>query len=156
MSAADNIANTRRIFDECWGKGSLDALNDLLAANYIEHDPSIPGGLLDREGFKQNILMYRAAFPDVKFTLDEVSAVGDNEVITRWTARGTNTGSLLGMPPTGKAATVTGLTLSRYENGKGVEDYTNWDTLGMLRELGVIPAMTPQPSMATETRPQAH
>lgn len=156
MTAADNIANTRRVFDECWGKGSLDVLNDLLSADYIEHDPSIPGGLLNLDAFKQNILMYRTAFPDVQFTLDEVSAIGDNQVITRWTARGTNTGPLLGMPPTGKAATTTGLTLSRYENGKGVEAYTNWDTFGMLQQLGVIPAMAPQPSMATETRPQAH
>lgn len=156
MAAADNLAMNRRIFDECWNKGNLSVLDDVLAANYIEHDPSIPGGILDLAAFKQNVTMYRAAFQDVQFTIDEQSAIGDNQVITRWSARGTNTGPLLGMPATGKQALVTGLTLSRFENGKGVEAYTNWDTFGLLQQLGAIPAMAPQPSMQSAMQPPAH
>ncbi len=156
MSAADNMAINRRIFDECWNKGVLNVLDEVLAANYVEHDPAVPGGLLDIAAFKQNITMYRTAFPDLRLTIDDQFAIGENQVITRWSARGTNTGLLLGMPATGKQAFVTGLTLSRFENGKGVEGYTNWDTLGMLQQLGVVPAMAPQPSMQSAMQPPAH
>ena len=64
-----------------------------------------------------------------------------NMVATRWTGRGTHTGELMGIPPTGKQVTVVGITISRVEDGKVVEEWTNWDTLGMLQQLGVVPEL---------------
>lgn len=154
MSAEDNLALTRRVFEEAWNKGNLDVLDEMYSTNYISHDPSVPGGALNRDAFKQTIAMYRSAFPDVHFTIDEQYAVGDSMVVVRWTAVGTHTGPLQGMPATGKRSTVTGLTLARFANGKGVEDYTNWDTLGMLQQIGAIPAMA-QATTSAETRPTA-
>jgi predicted ester cyclase len=71
--------------------------------------------------------------------VDDQFAEGD-KVATRWTARGTHTGEIAGIAPTGRDVTVTGLTISRFASGKVVEEWSTWDTLGMLVQLGVIPA----------------
>ena len=66
-------------------------------------------------------------------------AEGD-KVVTRWTATGTNTGEMMGIRPTGKKATITGITIDRITDGKIVEEGENFDELGMMKQLGVIPA----------------
>jgi predicted ester cyclase len=83
-----------------------------------------------------------AAFPDVRFTINDQFADGD-KVATRWTVTGTNKGALMGIPPTGKHSTVSGITIDRYQNGKAIESFTNWDTLGMFQQLGVVPMLAP-------------
>lgn len=62
-------------------------------------------------------------------------------VATHWTGRGTHDGELMGIAPTRKETTITGITMSRLQNGKVVEEWTNWDTLGMLQQLGAVPEM---------------
>ena len=81
---------------------------------------------------------YRSAFPDLVMTVDQSFAEGDL-VATRWTARGTHEGELFGIAATGKQATVTGITIDRYEDGLIAESWTNWDTLGLLQQLGAVP-----------------
>lgn len=90
-----------------------------------------------REGFKQFVLMYRSAFPDMHITIEDQIAEGD-KVVSRWTARGTHQGELMGIPPTGKQATVTGINIERFANGKFVEEWSNFDALGLLQQLGVV------------------
>lgn len=153
MSAEDNLATLRRLFEEAWNKGNVNVLDEVLAPNYVEHDPATPGGIANRDQSKQSISMYRAAFPDLHFTLNELYAAGDNRVIARFTATGTNTGPLMGMPATGKQSTVTGMVLAQYENGKGISAYVNWDTLGMMQQLGLIPT-APQAAIPADVRPQ--
>ena len=85
------------------------------------------------------ITMYRTAFPDIHFTIDEQIAEGDT-VMTRWTARGTQTGELAGMPPTGKSVTVTGIVVDRFSNGMIAETWAIFDQFGMMQQLGVIPS----------------
>ena len=82
--------------------------------------------------------MYRNAFPDLHFTIDEQIAEGD-KVVTRWTAHGTNKGELLGMPATDKSTTVTGIAVDRIANGKIAESWGIFDQFGMMQQLGVIP-----------------
>jgi len=137
MSTEDNKARSRRFFEEVWGRGNLAVIDELTASNFIDHNatPGLPPGL---EGFKQFVVMYRDAFPDMEISVDDVIAEGD-KVVIRWTARGTNTGPLFGMPTTGKAATITGITIERKVDGKTVEGWNNFDQLGMLQQLGVIP-----------------
>lgn len=152
MPAEENKALARRFIEECWNKGNLNAVDELVSTNFVAHDPTVPGDVRGAAAFKQFISTYRTAFPDVTLTIDELLAVGNDRVLMRWTARGTHRGTLQGMPATGKQATVMGMTLSRYENGKDVEDYTSWDTLGLMQQLGAIPT-TPQPTMGTGTQP---
>jgi predicted ester cyclase len=85
------------------------------------------------------ITVYRNAFPDLHFTIDEQIAEG-NTVMTRWTAHGTHNGELAGLPPTGKPAMVVGVNLDRVEHGKIVESWGIFDQFGMMQQLGVIPA----------------
>lgn len=82
--------------------------------------------------------MYRAAFPDVQSTIEDTIAEGD-KVVTRWTARGTHRGALMGIPPTGKELTVTGMGILRIEGGRIMEAWGIFDQFGMLQQIGVIP-----------------
>ena len=84
-------------------------------------------------------MMYRMAFPDVHFTIDDLIAEGETVVI-RWTVTGTHKGELQGIAPTGKHVTVTGMVMSRFAKGKVEEDWINFDALGLMQQLGVVPA----------------
>lgn len=140
MSAEDNKAVSRRLFQEFWDQKNLAVADELLAANHADHTPGSPPLPPGPEGVKQFASFYFTAFPDIRITIEELVAEGDR-VVTRWTARGTNSGSLFGMPATNKSATITGITIDRLAGGKIVETWTNFDNLGMLQQLGVIPSM---------------
>ncbi len=141
MSAQDNKANASRFFEEFWDQKNLAVADELMAANHVDHTPGSPPGLPPGPaGFKQFGSVYFTAFPDLHTTIDDQVAEGEM-VVTRWTSHGTNTGSLFGMPATNKSATITGITISRIVDGKAVETWTNFDNLGMLQQLGVIPSM---------------
>jgi steroid delta-isomerase-like uncharacterized protein len=138
MSTEDNKAISRRNFEEVWNKGQLDLIPEIVAANLINHDPANPD-VQGPEGFRQLVTMYRTAFPDTQFTLEEQIAEGD-KVVTRWTTRGTHQAELMGIAPTNKLVTVTGMTIDRLEGGKIAESWANWDTMGLMQQLGVAPA----------------
>jgi len=139
MSTDNNKGIVRRAIEEPW-KGSLDIVEELFASDYVGHDPSMPEPLRGPEGIKEFISTYRDAYPDARITVETQLAEGDL-VATRWTGRGTHQGELMGIEPTGKQVTVSGLTLSRVQNGKIVEEFQNWDALGMMRQLGAIPEL---------------
>jgi steroid delta-isomerase-like uncharacterized protein len=139
MSTDNNKGIVRRAIEEPW-KGNLDIVDELIASDYVGHDPSMPEPLRGPEGVKEFISTYRDAYPDSLITVETQIAEGDL-VATRWTGRGTHKGELMGIEPTGKQVTVSGLTLSRVQNGKIVEEFQNWDALGMMQQLGAIPEL---------------
>ncbi len=139
MSADTNKDIVRRLGVEPW-EGNLGVIDELVAPNYVGHDAAMPEDTQGPEGIKEFVGTYLAGFPDGKITIEEQLAAGDL-VATRWTGRGTHQGELMGIPPTGKQVTVSGITISRVKNGKVVEEWSNWDTLGMLQQLGVVPEM---------------
>ncbi len=128
----------RRVIEEAFVGGRLDAVDELIAADAVSHDPAIPESVRGPEGVKQVIAGYRAAFPDLRIEIQDQIADGGS-VATRWTARGTHQGDFMGLAPTGREATVTGITIDRIADGKIVESWSNWDTLGLLQQLGAIP-----------------
>jgi steroid delta-isomerase-like uncharacterized protein len=134
---ADAKKIVRQAIEEPW-RGNLDLLDELVAPDYVGHDAAEPEPIRGPAGAKDNIRKYRAGFPDGALTVDQQIAEGDT-VATRWTGRGTQTGEIAGIAPTGKQVTVSGLTISRLEGGKIVEEWTVWDTLGMLVQLGAVP-----------------
>lgn len=138
MSAA-NKALARRIVEEAFTAGRLEVVDELVARDYVGHDPSLPEDARGPEGVKELIAGYRAAFPDIRVTVEDQIAEGDR-VVTRWAATGTHQGELMGMPATGKQGTVTGITIDRIADGKIVESWDNWDTLGLMQQLGAVPA----------------
>jgi predicted ester cyclase len=131
-----NKALDRRVY-EAISNSNLDALDDLMAADIVDHElpPGLPPGV---EGSKAFLGIFTSAFPDLKMAVEDQMAEGDR-VVTRWTATGTHNGELMGIPATGRKVTVTGIDISRWSGGKQVEHWGQFDQMGMMQQLGVIP-----------------
>ena len=140
MSVEENKAIARRHFEDLWNKGDLAVADEIYAATAVGHNPITPehGGYPDCE--KEAVLRDRTGFPDEHVTIEEQIAERDL-VVTRWTSRGTHTGELMGLPPTGKQVTTTGIHIHRIIDGKIVEIWAMPDNLGFLQQLGVIPPL---------------
>jgi steroid delta-isomerase-like uncharacterized protein len=135
MSAEENKAIYARIVEEGFNKGNLSVTDELVAANHVNHTDNVHGP----EEYKGFITLYRTAFPDLQMTIVDSIAEGD-KVVNRWTATGTHKGELMGIPPTGKQMEITGTYMARIVGGKILEEWGNIDALGMMQQLGVIPA----------------
>jgi steroid delta-isomerase-like uncharacterized protein len=133
-----NKTLARRQVEEAFNEGKLDVIDELIAPSFVNHDPATQEQIRGPEALKEFVKTYRSAFPDLRVTIEDQIAEGD-KVVSRWSARGTQKGELLGMPASNKQATVTGISIDRFEGGKIVESWNNWDTLGMLQQLGAIP-----------------
>ena len=141
MPGEENKALARRFMEEVYNKGNVDLIDEVVASNWVDHDPSSPPGMSsDVEGAKRFVEMYRNAFPDLQITVEDMIAEGD-KVVMRWTARGTHQGELMGIPPSGKQVEVTGINIDRIEGGKFIESWSNYDTLGMMQQIGAIPSV---------------
>ena len=133
----ENKAVARRFF-EIFEQGDLDTLDEIVAPDAVDHDPYNPHADEGLEGARKAIAMYREAFPDLSFEIEDQIAEGD-KVVTRWAGTGTHKGELLGFEPTGNRSTTTGIAIDRIEGGKIVESWNSWDTLGMMQSIGAIP-----------------
>ncbi len=136
---ADNTATLRKFVDEVWNKGNVALCDQYLTKDTVGHDP-LGGDMSGIDSFKNHVQALRTGFPDLTVTIDDIGASGD-EVFLRWTVRGTHTGSLAGIPATNKQATVVGMTLNRFAEGKLAEQWYEWDTLGWLAQLGLLPRL---------------
>lgn len=125
----------RRLLEEPW-RGNLGVVDELVAEEYVGHDPAEPEPILGPGGVRASTEKYIAAFVGSVVVDDQVAA-GDR-VVSRWTRRGTHAGELEGIPATGKDVTVSGITISRFVDGRIVEEWTEWDTLGLLVQLGAV------------------
>ena len=140
MASQDSKDLVRRYFAEVWDRGDLDAIDRLFSPDFVRHGPALEGGdLRGLEGMKQLVRMYRGSFPDLEVPIEEQLAEGD-VVVTRWTARGTHQGDLMGTAPTGRRATVPGVLIDRVAGGRIAEEWASYDALSMLQQLGAIPA----------------
>jgi steroid delta-isomerase-like uncharacterized protein len=139
MSVEENKAVVRREFEEIFNhRGNLDAAEEIYAPNYVGHEPAF-GDIQGVESAKQFAATYRQAFPDLQSTIEDQVAEGD-KVVTRFTSRGTHQGESEDFgPPTGNRIEVTGITFEQFADGKIVEDWTNFDALGLMQQLGLVP-----------------
>lgn len=139
MSTETNKALLRRWIDEGWNGRNLDIIDDLYTVDVVQHDPSSPMPVTSSEAMRQYIGGFQTAFPDLIFTVDDLLAEGD-KVLWRFIARGTHTGPLMAFPPSGKSVTVTGMALFQVADDRFCEVWVNIDALGMLQQIGVLPA----------------
>ena len=144
MEARENTEVFRRVIEEGFGRGNLDALDDCFPATFEEHQHGHPSTLA---GFKQVIAGLRRAFPDLKHTIDEM-ITSDDKVWARMTARGTHQGPFAGFAPTGKSFTITVLDVCRFEGGKIVEHWGVPDRFALLQQLGLLPSPPAKPGMS--------
>jgi steroid delta-isomerase-like uncharacterized protein len=137
--ATDNKEIVRRVLEDVWTDPGV--VDELVSPDYVGYDPAIPEPIRGPQGVKDNFDQYREAFEGAHIKVNDQIAEGDS-VATRWEGRGRHTGEIMGIPPTGKDIVVEGINLTRLKDGKLVEEWTNWDTLGMLVQIGAIPAAT--------------
>ena len=137
MSAEENKAIVRK-YREAHNKNNLDALDAIVAKDLISHNalPGLPPGL---EGGKMAHQGFLAAFPDTQATTEDLVAEGDR-VVERYTARGTHKGPFMGAPATGKQFSIESISIYRIANGKIVEHWGEHDGVGLMMQLGLMPA----------------
>jgi steroid delta-isomerase-like uncharacterized protein len=147
MLAAENKATVRRFVDEVQSGGNIDAIDELCSPEFVNHSapPGVPSNC---EGVKLVTAMFRQAFPDSYFTVEEMVAEGD-KVATRKTFHGTHQGEFMGIPPTGQQVSIGLIDIVRIADGQVVEHWSMGDNLGMMRQIGVLP----RPRGAEEASP---
>jgi len=137
--ATGNKEIVRRALEDSWQDPGV--FDELISSDYVGYDPALPEPIRGPQGAKNNFKQYSDAFEGAHITVKDQIAEGD-AVATRWEGRGRHTGELMGVPPTGKEIVVEGLNLTRLRDGKIVEEWSNWDTIGMLQQIGAIPSAT--------------
>jgi len=146
MPTEENKIVSWRLQEEVFGQGKLELVDELLASDYVSHAPGDPELSRGPEDIKRIVRTYRWAFPDLTYTVEKQVAEGDM-VVTRWTARGTHQGEFMGIPPSGNTIEVSGMSMDRFSAGKIAEDWTNWDALEMMQQLGAVPKSGPTQSI---------
>jgi steroid delta-isomerase-like uncharacterized protein len=146
-SAAPSVEDSKRLyrrwFEDVVSGGDLALADELLGPGYGLHFPGTPEPL-DREAHKALVMMFRTAFPDWVETVEDVIAEGD-KVVIRVTGRGTHEGEFQGIPPTGAQVTATGVGIGRIQDGRIAEAWAAYDALGLMRQLGAVPASESPP-----------
>jgi steroid delta-isomerase-like uncharacterized protein len=137
MSGEDNKALVRRFYNEFYGKKNTAAMEEVHTADYIHHTPDVLGGQMDFYDFKKRGIDMLNAFPDCSREIEEQVAEGDR-VATRSVIRGTQTGDLPNLPARGRKIEVQSIVINRIEDGKIVEGWESYDSLGMMMQLDVV------------------
>src|SRR4030088_1350241 len=138
MTTDQNKLTVRRLVEEGFNKQNLKLIDETFAKDAISHDPSQPNLGRGPEGARESMRGDSTAFPDAKLTTDRETAEGD-DVVQHLSTKGTHTGPLGNIPATGKKTNVTGVIISKFENGKVVETWSLWDQLSLMQKVGVVP-----------------
>jgi len=133
--ATERVTFVKTWFEEVWKKGRLSAIDELLADGAVMHGLGEAGAdVSGPAGFKPFVERLRGAFPDIEVTIEQTIEEGDL-IASRWVATMTHSGPDLGVAPTGKHVTVTGMSIARIQNGKMVEGWNNWDMLSLMHQI---------------------
>ena len=130
------VRRYNELVEQYWRTGDADAFDEVVAPDFAHHSPGLPP---DLEGMKQALPMFRGAFPDMRLTVEDMIAEGD-KVVDRVTVRGAHEGELMGIPASGKQVEFMETHISRIADGKIVERWGEWDALGMMQQIGAVPA----------------
>jgi predicted ester cyclase len=134
-TSKENEAAVRACFENA-SQGNFEALDEILDPDYVVHPDEVRG----RDGLQEMVEGYRNALSGLRVAIDQQFSEGDY-VATRFTISGTHDGDLMGTPPTGTTVSFTGITISRCEGGRILEEWEITDTVGLLRQVGAMPAM---------------
>ena len=134
MSAETNEINALRFYREVFNNGNLDLVDQLVDPEIVDHNapPGLPAGI---DGYRQEIVAFRTAFPDIHFIVEDLLMEG-HTVVVRGTAHGTHQGEFLGIPPTHKQITMAWIDILRFAGGKQAEVWHLEDLLGIIQQLG--------------------
>jgi steroid delta-isomerase-like uncharacterized protein len=135
VSVDEHKALVRRFYEQVWDRGNSDFAYDVFSDDYVRHDLRSTDALPGPEGQKRIADDFRAAFPDLRLTVDLVVGEGDY-VVGRWTASGTHLGSWRAIEPTGRRVTFSAVNIFRFQNGKVAEIWNHRDDLGLSQQVG--------------------
>ena len=133
----DNEELHRRITEEIWEKRNFDAIDELVAEDFVLHDPSMPEPIRGPDEYRE-MAETGAGVIDGPIEMDQLLSM-DDYVVARWTQRGTHVGEMGGIEPTNEEVTITGIDINRFEDGKLAESWTEVNLLNMLMRIGAIP-----------------
>jgi steroid delta-isomerase-like uncharacterized protein len=140
----ENKSVVRRWYAEVTNQGKLEVADELLAPEYVCHDPNSEAGEVRADALKESITYFRNALADMRFEVEDMIAERD-KIATRWTLHGTHRGEIFGVDSTGEQVAMSGIVISRVANGKIVEEWDEYDLLGLMRQLGALPEPQPSP-----------
>lgn len=133
----ENKRLVRRLHEAVWNEGNLDAVDEILAEDYVEHNPAVPKTIHGRDAYKENVAVFRDAFSAFAIVAEDVIAEGDI-VVYRHTRRGTHDGAFMGIEPNGNSFEIAGVAVHRIENEQVAEAWVTIDALGLLEQLGAV------------------
>jgi steroid delta-isomerase-like uncharacterized protein len=139
MSAEDK-AIIRRLYGEVWNGRRLDLVSEIISPSHALHINTAADSSIGPEAYKSQVTRFLSGFPDLRFSIDDMVAE-DEKVVVSWNIAGTHKGEFMGIPATNKKISVDGITINHIVNGKIIDSYINWDTLGMLQQLGIAPTL---------------
>jgi steroid delta-isomerase-like uncharacterized protein len=142
----DSKTIVRRLYEDAWNKRKLELVSDLISPSHALHDNNFPGSSVGPEAYRAQMATYLAAFPDLRFTVEDIVAEKD-KVAASWTLSGTHKGEIWGVRATNKKMCLDGITIHHIANGKIIDSYISSDALGLMRQLGLVPAHS-QPKSA--------
>ena len=138
--SADNKAVVRRLYEEVWNRRKLEVVNELISPSHALQGPTIFGSSIGPEAYKRQVSRFLKAYPDLHWAIEDTIAETD-KVVACWTLSGTHKGDFMGVPATNKKVCVGGITIHHIAGGKIMDSHSNWDALGMMQQLGAVPAL---------------
>jgi steroid delta-isomerase-like uncharacterized protein len=134
--ADSNQEVVRRLYVEVWNQRKLEVIDEIVAESHALNDPTISGSATGPEAYKRQIKTFLAAFPDLRFTVEDI--ISENEkFVAVWMVTGTQKGEVLGIAPTNKKVSFSGISIHHLADGKILDTQAIWDALGLLQQLGV-------------------
>ncbi len=143
----DSKTIVRRLYEDVWNKRKLEIVSDLISPSHALHDNNSSGSSVGPEAYRAQIAVFLAAFPDLRFTVED-TVVEKDKVAASWTISGTHKGEFWGVRPTNKKVSMDGITIHHIANGKIIDSYISSDTVGLMRQLGLVPARPERKSAA--------
>ena|SRR5437879_6876083 len=134
----DNKAIILGLYEEVWNERKLEVVREIISPSHALHAPNISGSSIGPEAYKNQVVRFLAGYPDLRFTVED-TVVEKDKVVACWTLSGTHKGDFMGIPATNRKVSVDGMTIHHVADGKIMDSYSNWDALGMMQQLGVIP-----------------
>jgi steroid delta-isomerase-like uncharacterized protein len=136
----ENKIVVRRLYEEVWNKRRLEVVDEVISPSHALHDANVSGSQMGPEAYRQQVIRFTMAFPDLRFAIEDIVSEEDKLVVS-WTISGTHKGEFMGIPPTDKKISVQGITINHIGDGKILDSDISWDALGLMRQLGHAPLL---------------
>jgi steroid delta-isomerase-like uncharacterized protein len=126
----------RRFYKEFWNERKPEVVDELISPSHALTSPHISGPTVGPAAYKKQLAVFVGAFPDLRFTIEETICEHD-KIAAYWTLTGTHKGVFLGIPPTNKPISITGITIHQVADGKILDSHAMWDAISLFQQFGV-------------------